>query len=111
VLYPEKLDAVWGDSLRAGKAKRAPELGELQMTGGGMLAIEDEFVRPRPRRRRGLSSLYIGGMGARGKNFYNTVFQRYGYPDVAATVQDLYLDGKKARPPPRCPTSSSRTPT
>jgi alkanesulfonate monooxygenase SsuD/methylene tetrahydromethanopterin reductase-like flavin-dependent oxidoreductase (luciferase family) len=34
-------------------------------------------------------------MGARGKNFYNTVFQRYGYPDVAATVQDLYLDGKK----------------
>src|SRR5882724_9948516 len=96
VLYPEKLDAVWGDALRAGKAKRAPELGELQMTGGGILAIEDEHLGNARAAARGLSSLYIGGMGARGKNFYNTVFQRYGYADVAATVQDLYLDGKKA---------------
>jgi F420-dependent oxidoreductase-like protein len=95
VLYPEKLDAVWGDSLRAGKAKRAPELGELQITGGGILALEEEHFDNARAAARGLAALYIGGMGARGKNFYNTVFQRYGYPEVAATVQDLYLDGKK----------------
>jgi len=95
VLYPEKLDAVWGDSLRAGKAKRPAELGELQMTGGGFLAVEEGFTGHATAAARGLSALYIGGMGARGKNFYNTVFQRYGYPDVAARVQDLYLDGKK----------------
>ncbi|MDT7620714.1 MAG: hypothetical protein QOC83_1511 [Pseudonocardiales bacterium] len=95
VLYPEKLDAVWGDSLRAGKAKRAPELGELQITGGGILALEEEHFDNARAAARGLAALYIGGMGARGKNFYNTVFQRYGYPEVAANVQDLYLDGKK----------------
>ena len=44
---------------------------------------------------RGMYALYIGGMGARGKNFYNTVFQRQGYVDEAKLVQDLYLDGRK----------------
>jgi F420-dependent oxidoreductase-like protein len=38
-------------------------------------------------------SLYIGGMGARGRNFYFDLICRYGYEDVAAKVQDLYLDG------------------
>ena len=41
-------------------------------------------------------SLYIGGMGARGKNFYNTICTQYGWADEAKLVQDLYLDGKKA---------------
>jgi hypothetical protein len=34
-------------------------------------------------------------MGARGRNFYNTVFARQGYGDAARVVQDLYLDGRK----------------
>ena len=41
-------------------------------------------------------ALYVGGMGARGKNFYNDIAQRYGYEKEADDVQDLYLDGKKA---------------
>jgi F420-dependent oxidoreductase-like protein len=40
-------------------------------------------------------ALYVGGMGARGKNFYNELARRYGYEDAARTIQDLYLDGKK----------------
>jgi F420-dependent oxidoreductase-like protein len=40
-------------------------------------------------------ALYVGGMGARGKNFYNDLAQRYGYADAARTIQDLYLAGKK----------------
>ena len=40
-------------------------------------------------------ALYVGGMGARGKNFYNDIAQRYGYEDEAIEIQDLYLDGKK----------------
>jgi F420-dependent oxidoreductase-like protein len=40
-------------------------------------------------------SLYIGGMGARGKNFYNDYAKRLGYEEEAARIQDLYLDGKK----------------
>ncbi len=41
-------------------------------------------------------ALYVGGMGARGKNFYNELARRYGYEDAARTLQDLYLSGKKA---------------
>ena len=41
-------------------------------------------------------ALYIGGMGARGKNFYNDLACRYGFEADAKKIQDLYLDGKKA---------------
>ncbi len=44
---------------------------------------------------RGMMALYLGGMGAKGKNFYNTVATNYGYGEAAAAIQDLYLDGKK----------------
>jgi F420-dependent oxidoreductase-like protein len=45
---------------------------------------------------KGMLALYIGGMGARGKNFYNDFAKRLGYEAEAAKIQDLYLDGKKA---------------
>ncbi|MBW2242261.1 MAG: LLM class F420-dependent oxidoreductase [Deltaproteobacteria bacterium] len=45
---------------------------------------------------RGMMALYIGGMGARGKNFYNDYATRLGYGEAAKKIQDLYLDGKKA---------------
>jgi F420-dependent oxidoreductase-like protein len=45
---------------------------------------------------KGMLALYIGGMGARGKNFYNDYAKRLGYEEAAARIQDLYLDGKKA---------------
>src|SRR5207249_2247018 len=41
-------------------------------------------------------ALYVGGMGARGRNFYNDIACRYGYEAAAKTVQDLYLAGRKA---------------
>lgn len=40
-------------------------------------------------------ALYVGGMGARGRNFYNDLARRYGYEDAAKRIQDLYLAGKK----------------
>ena len=95
VMMPEKLHEVFGPALRAGFARRAPELGPLQITGGGVLAIEDEMLDGARQMHRHMSALYIGGMGARGRNFYNTVFRRQGFPDDAAVVQDLYLDGRK----------------
>ena len=45
---------------------------------------------------KGMLSLYIGGMGARGKNFYTDYATRLGYEEAALKIQDLYLDGKKA---------------
>jgi len=40
-------------------------------------------------------ALYVGGMGARSRNFYNETVRRYGYAEAAQTIQDLYLAGKK----------------
>ena len=91
---PERANDVWGDDLTAGAAKRSPELGPLEIVAGGLVAIgEDaakvaEFARP-------MVALYVGGMGARGKNFYNDLVCRYGYEAEAKEIQDLYLDGKK----------------
>jgi F420-dependent oxidoreductase-like protein len=95
VLMPEKLREVFGPALDAGHARRAAELGPLQITGGGILALEDEMFEPARRLARGMLALYIGGMGARSRNFYNTVFRRQGFADEAKLVQDLYLDGHK----------------
>jgi F420-dependent oxidoreductase-like protein len=92
--HPERAADMWGDSLAAGKAKRDPELGELQIVVGMPVAIGEDvdglhdLVRP-------FLALYVGGMGARGKNFYNDLAVRYGYEAEAEKVQDLYLDGRK----------------
>jgi F420-dependent oxidoreductase-like protein len=40
-------------------------------------------------------ALYVGGMGARGRNFYNDIACRYGHEDAAKRIQDLYLEGRK----------------
>ena len=52
-------------------------------------------IRGRLMRTRLRLALYVGGMGARGKNFYNELAQRYGYEAAARSVQDFYLSGKK----------------
>jgi F420-dependent oxidoreductase-like protein len=93
--YPEKADDVWGDALRAGAAKRDPALGPLDVMVSASLAIgedvEDRLAWAKPQ-----LALYIGGMGARGKNFYHKLATRYGYGEVADHIQDLYLEGRKA---------------
>ncbi|MBB2912844.1 F420-dependent oxidoreductase-like protein [Streptosporangium becharense] len=91
---PEKAADVWGASLAAGRARREESLGELDVIAQATLAIGDdvsgwlELGRP-------MAALYIGGMGARGKNFYNDLARRYGYEKEAELIQNLYLDGKK----------------
>ncbi len=90
---PEKVSAVWGEALAAGRAKRDAGLGPLDIIAQAPLAIGDDagvldFFRP-------ILALYIGGMGARGRNFYNDLACRYGYEAQAKQIQDLYLDGKK----------------
>jgi F420-dependent oxidoreductase-like protein len=96
LFYPEKIDRAMGEPIKAGLAKRDAALGPLEMVAGGMLAIGEgpetkallDFARP-------IFALYVGGMGARGKNFYNDLACAYGYEKEAAEIQDLYLSGKK----------------
>jgi F420-dependent oxidoreductase-like protein len=91
---PEQAGDVWGAALAAGRAKRDPALGDLDVVAQAPLAIGDDveglldLVRP-------FFALYLGGMGAKGRNFYNDLARSYGYEQEAAQIQDLYLDGKK----------------
>lgn len=97
ILYhPERAADVWGDDLAAGLADRDPALGPLDVVAGGLLAIGPESdVAGFRDFARAMVALYVGGMGARERNFYNSLFQRYGYEAEAREIQDLYLDGKK----------------
>lgn len=91
---PEKAHDVWGDSLATGRAKRDPSLPELDIVAQAPLAI-GEGVESMRDAMRPMIALYVGGMGAKGRNFYNDLACRYGYEAEAAEIQDLYLDGKK----------------
>ena len=91
---PEKAKDVWGADLAAGESKRSADLGPLEVVAGSLLAIGDgaekmrEFARP-------MMALYVGGMGAKGRNFYNDLVCRYGFEQEPEQIQHLYLAGKK----------------
>ncbi|MDQ3811192.1 MAG: LLM class F420-dependent oxidoreductase [Chloroflexota bacterium] len=92
--WPEQAEKVWGAALRRGLARRSADVGPLQIVAGGPLAIGDGLESLRDRERPHLA-LYAGGMGARGKNFYNDLLRQYGYEREAAEIQELYLNGRK----------------
>jgi F420-dependent oxidoreductase-like protein len=91
---PDKAASIWGESLAAGAAKRDPALGPLDVMVHASLAIGDHvddrlaWVKPQ-------LGLYIGGMGAKGRNFYHNLATRYGFGEVADRIQELYLSGRK----------------
>jgi F420-dependent oxidoreductase-like protein len=91
---PEKAASVWGGPLAAGMAKRDPGLGPLEVIAQAGLAIGEDTGGLLDLGRATMA-LYIGGMGARGRNFYNDLAVRYGYEKEAAAIQDAYLDGRK----------------
>ncbi|MET7442344.1 LLM class flavin-dependent oxidoreductase, partial [Streptomyces sp. NPDC005568] len=61
---------------------------------GGVLAIGEDASALRDLARPRIA-LYVGGMGAPGKNFYNDLAVAYGYEKEAALIQELYLSGRK----------------
>ncbi|MGQ0775529.1 MAG: LLM class F420-dependent oxidoreductase [Pseudonocardiales bacterium] len=94
---PELAAQVWGDSLTEGLAKRDPSLGDLDVVVAAPLAITEDrhiaaglldAIRP-------MLALYIGGMGAKGRNFYHNLACRYGFEAQAETIQDRYLAGQQ----------------
>jgi len=92
--HPERAAAVWGDALAAGAAKRQADLAPLDVFASPALAITDRPEAVLPLVKPQLA-LYVGGMGARGKNFYNDLIASYGFEAEAALVQDLYLEGRR----------------
>jgi F420-dependent oxidoreductase-like protein len=94
--FPEKAAQAWAEPLAAGAARRDPALPPLDVIAQAGLAIGEgpettglhDLSRP-------MLALYIGGMGARGRNFYNDLAVRFGYEQEAAAIQEAYLDGRK----------------
>ena len=100
MLYiPERAAEVWGAALAAGAARRPPELGPMETVAGGMLGFVDDPVEAKGilDLARPMVALYVGGMGAKGKNFYNALARRYGFEAEADAMQDLYLAGEKQK--------------
>ncbi len=93
---PFRAPKVFKDSLDTGfkKAGNGKGLHNFDIAAGATVIVGDDvdaclnFIKP-------VLALYIGGMGARGKNFYNDLACRYGFEGEAKKIQDLYLDGKK----------------
>ncbi len=97
MMDPEKFDQVYLPHLEEGfkKAGGGKSLENFAVVPGVTVIISDEPEKARMPVKMGLG-LYIGGMGARNKNFYNDLTKRLGYEDAAVKIQDLYLDGKRA---------------
>ena len=75
--------------VRSGRDRSALDVAPftMVMVGDDIQACRD-MVKP-------MVALYVGGMGARDRNFYNDLVKRYGYEAEAAAIQDLYLEGRK----------------
>jgi alkanesulfonate monooxygenase SsuD/methylene tetrahydromethanopterin reductase-like flavin-dependent oxidoreductase (luciferase family) len=86
-LAAERFDAAFGPSLAA-----APPDFEIATTVSVLVGDDVEALRDvlRPH-----VALYVGGMGAKGRNFYNALVRRYGWEDEAERIQELYLAGKQ----------------
>lgn len=95
---PESAADVFGPALRRGAALRAAGLGPLEIAVDVKLLISDDRdeLAVGYQRVREYLALYVGGMGAPGKNFYHSLVQRYGFEEAAAEIEDLYRGGRKA---------------
>jgi F420-dependent oxidoreductase-like protein len=92
--FPEKAPVAWAEPLAEGKAKRAADLGPLDVIAAAPLAIGEDVTALRELAGP-MFALYIGGMGARGRNFYFDLACRFGYESEASQIQDAYLSGRK----------------
>jgi F420-dependent oxidoreductase-like protein len=92
--FPEKAAIAWDAPLAEGKARRDPALGTLDVIASAPLAIGDDVTGLRDLTRP-VFALYIGGMGARGRNFYYDLACRFGYQSEADKIQEAYLAGRK----------------
>ncbi len=90
---PERCAAVFGPALEAGRAARErPE--PLDVAPLVSAAVGNDIPALRDRMRPNIA-FYVGGMGARQKNFYRDLVDGYGFPEEAGRIQDLFLSGRR----------------
>jgi F420-dependent oxidoreductase-like protein len=94
-MSPEKTDLIVKPILEGmAKAPMKKSLADFDVAPYVRIRMGDDIEACRDELRSELA-LYIGGMGARDKNFYNDLARRMGYEGAAAKIQDLFLDGKR----------------
>jgi F420-dependent oxidoreductase-like protein len=84
---PERFDDTFGPSLAA----RPPD---FEIAATASVFVGDDVAALRDALRPHVA-LYVGGMGAKGRNFYNSLVRRYGWEKEAERIQELYLAGKQ----------------
>ena len=94
IFYSPEREDIFNQHLDEGLSAAGRDAADFDIAASVMVASGDDVNACRDQLRPFLA-LYIGGMGARGKNFYFDLATRYGFGDAATTIQDLYLDGKK----------------
>jgi F420-dependent oxidoreductase-like protein len=93
---PTRFDEVYRPVLDEGFARSGVEDKQARFDIAPTLSVvvTDDLERGY-RSAKPFTALYVGGMGARGRNFYNDLACRYGFEEAAARIQDLYLEGRK----------------
>ncbi|MGI8972925.1 MAG: LLM class F420-dependent oxidoreductase [Gaiella sp.] len=91
---PERFRETHLPSLEEGFARRGGRPDDWDLAPHVPVVLADDVAAARDFLRP-LLALYVGGMGARGQNFYTRLAERYGFEAEAHRIQDLYLDGKK----------------
>ncbi|MBV9821314.1 MAG: LLM class F420-dependent oxidoreductase, partial [Actinobacteria bacterium] len=81
-------------SIAAGRARAGKQSAGFEVVPTVPVSIGED-VEYCARAVRPYAALYVGGMGSRQQNFYNSLAVRMGYPDEAREVQELYLAGRK----------------
>jgi F420-dependent oxidoreductase-like protein len=84
------------DPILEGRAKagRSGDLSDFDLAPYVRISMGDDIAACRDALRPGLA-LYIGGMGARSRNFYNDLTKRLGYEAAAVAIQDHFLAGRR----------------
>ena len=94
-LYSPEHEDVHTQCLVEGAGRTGRSLDDLEVVATVMAAVGDDIDVCRDQLRP-FFALYVGGMGAKGRNFYRDVVARYGFEDVVDEIQDRYLAGHKA---------------
>jgi F420-dependent oxidoreductase-like protein len=102
IFYSPEREDVLGDALDEGLSRAGRDAGELEVAATVMVAAGEDTAACRDQLRP-FFALYLGGMGARGRNFYNDLACRYGFEAAAGEIQDLYLEGRKDEAAARVP--------
>jgi F420-dependent oxidoreductase-like protein len=92
-MHPERPEVIT-ENLQRGFARRARPIAAFDIAPAVAVMLGDDLDACRLPLKHSLA-LYIGGMGARSKNFYNEYIRRIGFEETAEKVQSLFLDGKR----------------